>query len=230
MVAQFRNKEILAVELLAIYGVSIGVRNFMLRHPITAFEVGQAFIAFVIATDCVMCATHGSLARPLGATFVLLSATCYWGTLSRFTNDTYTRNRRVSATWAAGLLLAGSFLVFPANLQIPFLAFAAVVATYLYTGTHKLRLGMHASFYLGAAVAVSTVPIYAAEAFVEEGAGIPDWPVWVVLTAGAVCYVLGSRTTEDQRRRRMLWLIPAAVISFTVTALAVVAIVHLASI
>jgi len=216
--------------LLAIYAASIGIRSFVLRHPITAFEVGQAVIAFVLATYGAIRATHGSLARPLGAAFLLLAAACYWGALSRFTNDSYARNRRVSATWAAGLLLTGSLLLLPANLQVPFLALAAAVATYLYTRTRKLSLGMHASFYLGAAVAVSTVPAYAAEALAEDVAGMPDSRFWVVLAAGAVCYVLGSRITEDKRRRRMLWLIPAAVISFTVTALAVVAIVHLASI
>jgi hypothetical protein len=216
--------------LLAIYGASIGIRSFVLRHPITAFEVGQAFIAFLLATYGIVHATRGALARPLGATFLLLSAACYWGTLSRFANERYARNRRVSATWAAGLLLTGSFLLFPASFQIPFLALAAAVATYLYTRTHKLSLGMHASFYLSAAVAVSTVPVYAADALAQDVAGTPDWRVWVILAAAAVCYALGSRSTEEQRRRRMLWLIPGAVVAFTVTALAVVAIVHLASI
>lgn len=220
----------LCLLLLAIYGASIGIRSFVLRHPITAFEVGQAFVAFALATYGVMRATHGSLAEPLGAAYLLPAAACYWGTLSRFSNDTYMRNRRVSATWAAGLLLTGGFLLFPANFQAPFLALAAAVATYLYTRTRKLSLGMHASFYLIAAVAVSTVPVYAADALAEDVASLPDWRVWVVLISAAACYVLGSRSTEDQRRRRMLWLIPAAVLSFTVTALAVVAIVHLASI
>jgi hypothetical protein len=216
--------------LLAIYTASIGIRSFVLGHPITTFEVGQAFVAFVLATYGVMRTTHGSLARPLGAAFLLLAAACYWGTLSRFANESDARNRRVSATWAAGLLLTGSFQLFPANFQVPFLALAAAVATYLYTRTRKLSLGMHASFYLIAAVAVSTVPVYASDALAQEVAGMPDWLIWVILAGAAVCYALGSRGTEDERRRRMLWLIPAAVVSFTVTALAVVAIVHLASI
>ena len=216
--------------LLVIYGASIGVRNFVLRDPITVFEIGQAFIAFVLATYGVIHATGGSLARPLGAIFLVLSLACYWGALSRFTDDCYARNRRVSATWAAALLLTGNLLLLPTNLQIPFLACATAVTTYLYTRTHKLSLGMHASFYLSAGVAVSSLPIYTAEALAEDGAGTPDWRIWVVLTSAAVCYVLGSRSTEEQRRRRMLWLIPAAVASFTVTALAVAAIVHLASI
>lgn len=176
--------------LLAIYGASIAVRSFAFRNPTTAIEIGQAITAFAIATYGVMRATHRSLARPLGAIFLLLSAACYWATLSRFTNDAYVRNRRVSATWAAGLLLAGCFLFLPPNLQIPFLAVAAAVATYLYTRTHKLSLGMHASFYLGAAVAVSTVPLYVAEALAEDVAGMPDWGVWgvwVVLMAATTC-------------------------------------------
>ena len=218
----------LAFLLLVIYGASIGLRSFVSKHPITAFELGQAFIAFVLATYGVMHATGGSFARPLGATFLVLSSACYWGALSRFTDDSYARNRRVSATWAAALLLVGSFLLFPTNLQIPFLACAAAVTTYLYTRTHKLSLGMHASFYLSAGVAVSSLPLYGAEALAEDGAGTPDWRIWVLLSSAAVCYVLGSQSREDQRRR-MLWLIPAAIVSFTITALAVVAIVHLVS-
>ena len=220
----------LCLLLLAVYGVSIGIRSFVLCHPITAFEVGQAFVAFALATYGVTRATHGTLAPPLGGAFLLLAAACYWGTLSRFSSDTYARNRRISATWAAGLLLSGSFLLFPIDLQISFLAVAAALATYLYTRTRKLSLGMHASFYLSAGVAVSSLPVYAADALAQDVAGTPDWRVWVILTSASVCYVIGSRSTEDQRRRRMLWLIPAAVAGFTVTALAVVAIVHLASI
>ncbi len=172
--------------LLAIYGASIGVRSFALRQPITIFEIGQAVIAFALASYGVLRATHGSTARPLGAFFMLLAAFCYWGALSRFTDDAQARNRRVFATWAATLLLAGTFLLFPANLQIPFLCASAAAATLVYTRTRKLSLGMHASFYLAAATVFSTLPAYAAGALAENVPGVPDWRVWMVAVSAAI--------------------------------------------
>src|SRR5246500_1366959 len=73
--------------LLAIYAASIGIRSFLFRHPITIFEIGLAMIAFALASYGVLRATHESISRPLGAAFMLLAAVCYWGALSRFTED-----------------------------------------------------------------------------------------------------------------------------------------------
>jgi len=215
--------------LLAIYAASIGVRSFAVRHPITVFEIGQAVIAFTLASYGVLRATHGSIAQPLGATFILLAAVCYWGTLSRFADHAQARNRRIFATWAAALLLAGSFLLFPSNLQIPFLCAASAATTFVYTRTRKLSLGMHASFYLAAAAAVSTLPAYAADAFAENVPGVPDWRVWIVAVTAALCYGIGASTQQDQGRRRLLWVTPAAIVGFTGAALAIAAIVALAS-
>jgi hypothetical protein len=215
--------------LLAVYGASIGVRSFALRHPISIFEIGQAVIAFALASYGVLRATHGSIARPLGAVFMLLAAVCYWGSLFRFTADDQARNRRVSATWAAALLLGGTFLLFPANLQIPFLCAAAAAATFVYTRTCKLSLGMHASFYLTAATAVSTLPAYAADALAGNVPGIPDWRFWIVALTAALCYRVGASTEQDQNRRRLLWVIPAALVGFTGAAIAIAAIVGFAS-
>jgi hypothetical protein len=215
--------------LLAIYAASIGVRSFALRHPITIFEIGQALIAFALASYGAWRATQGSIARPLGAVFMLLAAVCYWGSLFRFTEVAHARNRRVSAIWAAALLLAGNFLLFPANLQILFLCAAATAATLVYTRTRKLSLGMHASFYLAAATIASTLPAYTADALAENVPGIPEWRVWIVAITAASCYGLGASTEQDQGRRRLLWVTPAALVGFTGASLAIAAIVGLAS-
>jgi hypothetical protein len=211
--------------LLAVYGVSIGVRSFALRHRITLFEIAQASVAFALTTYGVMRATHNSIAPALGIVFLLIAAVCYWGTLSRFADDTQTRNRRVSATWAAALLLGGVFLLFPANIQIPFLSLAAAAATFTYTRTRKLSLGTHASIYLAAAAAVSPLPMYVANALAREVPGSPGWRVWVVAVAATLCYLLGSRVIEETRKRRLLWIIPAALVAFTAAAVSVAVIV-----
>ena len=215
--------------LLAIYGGSIAIRSFALRHCISIFEIAQGIVAFVLTSFGVMRATHNAIAPALGILFLLFAAACYWGALTRFTDEPYARNRRVCATWAVALLLGGSFLLFPASLQIPFLCFAAVATAFVYTRTRKLSLGMHASFYLAAAIAVSPLPGYAAGALAGNVPAAPDWLVLVVAVTAACCYAIGSRVAEEQRTRRMLWVIPAAVIGFASAALAVVAIVWLAT-
>jgi hypothetical protein len=160
---------------------------------------------------------------------MLLAAVCYWGALSRFSDPAQARNRRIFATWAAALLLAGTFLLLPSNLQIPFLCAASAAATFVYNRTRKLSLGMHASFYLAAATVTSTLPAYAADALAENVPGVPDWRVGIVAITAALCYGIGASTQQDQGRRRLLWVTPAAIVGFIGSALAIAAIVGLAS-
>ena len=217
---------VLSFLLTAIYIASIGVRGFVLRYPITIFENVQGVIALALASYGMVRATHASIVRPLGGMLLLFAAICYWGTLRRFADDIHSRNRRVSATWAAVLVLAGGLLLLPANFQVPFLSLVAIAASFLYIQTNKISLGIHASFYLTAAVCISPLPGYAANALAESVPHMPDWPIWVVVAGAAICYALGSRVRED-RNRRLLWVLPAGIIGFTVSALGVVTIAGL---
>src|SRR4029077_16302432 len=137
---------VLSFLLTAIYIASIGVRGFVLRYPITIFENVQGVIALALASYGMGGATHASIVRPLGGMLLLFAAICYWGTLRRFADDIHSRNRRVSATWAAVLVLAGGLLLLPANFQVPFLSLVAIAASFLYIQTNKISLGIHASF------------------------------------------------------------------------------------
>jgi len=186
-------------------------------------------LAFALTSFGVLRATQNSAVPALGVLYLLLAAVCYWGAFSRFAEDPDRRNRRVCATWAAALLLAGSFLLFSASLQVPFLCLAAVAAVFLYTRTGKLSLGMHASSYLAAAAAVSPLPIYAANALAGTVPASPDWKIWLVAASAVLCYVLGSRVPESQEKRRLLWVVPAVLVGFAGAALAIVAIVWLAA-
>jgi len=214
----------LPLALLAIYGGSIGVRSFVLRQRLTIFEIAQGSTAFALATYGMLRATRNSAAPALGILFLLFAAGCYWGTLSRFTEDSHSRNRRVSATWAAALLICGSFLLFPAAVQLLFLCFAAITAAFLYTLTSKLSLGLHASFFLAADAAVSSVPAYVENALAGTVPGPPDWRLWLVALCALICYVIGSRHGEAARKRRLLWVVPAVMVGFTAASLAIVAI------
>ncbi|MGO8795164.1 MAG: hypothetical protein ACLQLC_10105 [Candidatus Sulfotelmatobacter sp.] len=224
----------LSLALLAIYGGSIGIRSFGLRQRLTIFEIIQAAAAFALATFGTLRASHGAAAPSLGVLFLVLAAVCYWGTLLRFAEETHVRNRRVSANWAAALLLAGSFLLFSAHrlsmsLQVMFLCAAAMTAVLLYTRTRKLSLGMHASFYLAAATAVSPLPTYVGNALAGTVPPAPDWAVWIVAGSSMLGYAVGSHVTEDHGSRRLLWAVPAGLTAFTMAALAVSAVWWLAA-
>jgi len=218
---------LLCLTLLAIYGGSIGARSFGLRRQITFFEIGQAILAFALAAYGSLRATQGSLAPVLGVLFLFLAAVCYWGALLRFVEEAQTRNRRVSATWAAALLLAGSFLGLPVMFRVPFLCLAAVAAAFVYTRTVKFSLGLHASFYLAAAAAASPLPVYAANALAGTVPAAPGWTVWAVVISAIVCYVIASPGERDRGKRRLLWVVPVTLAGFAGTAMAIAALVWL---
>lgn len=223
---------LLCLILFAIYGGSIALRSFVLRRRITMFEIGQGVLAFLLAAFGAMRASHAAAAPALGVLALLLAAVCYWGALSRFADEAYARNRRVCATYAAALLLAGSYLLLSANLRVPLLCLAAVAAAFVYARTGKLSLGMHASFYLAAAAAASSLPNWTASALAGTVPAAPDWGAWIVAVSAALCYVVGSwgtQAAQDQPKRRLLWVLPAVLVGFAAAALAVVAIVWLAA-
>ncbi len=226
---------LLCLTLFAIYGGSIGIRTFGLRRRMTIFEISQGILAFLLAAFGVTRAGHASDVPALGVFALLLAAVCYWGTLSRFSDEAFARNRRVSATYAAALLLVGSYLLLSPTLRVPFLCLAAVAAAFVYSRNGKLSLGMHASFYLAVATIASGLPTWAASALAGTIPGPPNSGVWILTVSAALCYVLGSQKAQaahdaqDQPGRRFLFVIPEAIVGFAAAALAVVAMVGLAA-
>lgn len=219
---------ILCLSLLAIYGGSIGFRVFLRLQRLSVFEIVQACVAFTLGAVAVLLTCHRAGFVLLGCLFLSLSAVCYWGALSRFVAEDYTRNRRVSASWAAALLIAGSFLLLPADLAIVSLGLAAVCASYLYNRTGKFSLGLHATLFLAAALVVSPLPGYVVGALALTVPRSPGWLVWAIAAAAAACYGVGATRVEEKRSRRVLWTGPALVLGFTVAAVATTAIAAVA--
>jgi hypothetical protein len=211
---------ILCLGLLAIYGGSTGFRAFFRLRRLSVFEIVQACAAFTIGALAVLLTCHRAGLVVFGCSFLVLSAICYWGALAGFLAEDHARNRRVSASWAAALLIAGSFLVLPASLAIVFLGLSAVCASYLYNGTGKFSLGLHATLFLVAALIVSPLPAYVVGALALKIPGTPGWIVWTIAAAAAACYGVGATRVEEKRSRRVLWAVPAIVLGFTVAAVA----------
>jgi hypothetical protein len=234
--------------LLAIYGVSMAVRGFVLGSRWTILEVAQAAVAFGLGTWLSLRATAGGSAEFLGATFLVLAAGCYWGALRRFaeagaearekgtglktrhytkSNQDARWNRRVSANFAAGLVLAGSYLLLGGDLQVVLLSAAAVAAVLVFTRTGHLSLGIHGTFYLLAAGMVCGLFGYAGRALAGSVPAWPEWSFWVVAVAGLASYLAGSRAPGEGWRARVLWVVPAAVVGFAVAAVVVAGIAGL---
>lgn len=220
---------IACLALLAIYGGAIGVRSFVLRHRITVFEIGQGIAVFALTAYGTLRATRGSISIFLGILFFLLAAACYWGALWRFSEAEHTRNRRVCATWSAGLVLAGCFLLFATNPQILFLCVAASAAALFYTRTTRLSLGVHASCFLAAAAAISPLPAYFGNALAGVVPNSPSSTVWLVIASALACSVVGLRTQDTRSQRRALWITPLALVSVAAASLLVVAVVKVSA-
>ncbi len=213
---------------LAIYGGSIGTRSLGLRQRLTIFEVAQVVMVFVLATFGIMRSSPGSGAA-LGVLFLLLAMLCYWGTLSRFAADEHILDRRVYASFAVALLLTGSFLAFPSSLQTFFLCVAALTASFLYMRTGKLSLGLHVSLYLTAAAIFSGLLRLVGDALAGQVPPAPDAVVWVVAVSAGLCYGIGSHASTEQRKQRLLWIVPSALAAGVAAALAVTVSVKLIS-
>lgn len=217
----------LSLLLMTIYGSSIAVRGFAMCERITLLDLFSGALAFGVGSFGVFATARTAVVALLGMLFVLLAGGCYWGALSHFAAEIHRRNRRISASWAAALLLAGTFLLMPAGWREIFFCLAAMSAAYLYARTGKLSLGVHVSIYLAVAVAVSPVMSYGLSALAGSVPAIPDWRFWAVGLCAALCYGIGARHVEDQRRRRLLWILPALLVGFAAAAIAVGAVVKL---
>jgi hypothetical protein len=214
---------LLSLSLLGIYGGGIAIRSFGERKRISNYEILQGMLAFMLAYFGAVRVSNGTAAPMLGVSFLVLSLVCYWGTLSRFADQAQTRNRRVSATWAVLLMLAGSVIVFPAAVEVPFLCFLGIASLLLYRKRGDLSLALHMSFYLAVAAAISALPSYGREALAGTVPGVPHWTVWAMLGSVLICYSIAPYPSEARWFYRLLWITPAALASFAVAALAVVA-------
>jgi hypothetical protein len=220
---------VLCAMLPAIYAASIAFRSFVRLRPVSVFETVQGAASMALAAFGILSVSGSTAAHPLGLVFLAIAAVCYWGTLSRFIGDRHSRNRRVSASWAAALVLAATFLVLPNSWQVVFLCVASLLAATVYTRNAKLSLGLHASFYLASATAVSSLGVYVWNALAGTVPQAPDWRVWVVALAAGMCYAVESRTEIDEGRRRLLWLVPAGIVAFTIAGWGVSASVRIAA-
>ena len=216
----------------AVFGGSFVVRGFGLRMRWTVTEIAVDAAAVALGAWVSVRATQGGAAEFWGVVFLAMAGVCYWGALKRFSGETEKAerrwNRRVSANFAAALLLAGSWLLLTVNLQVVLLSVAAVVAVLVFTRTGYLSLGIHGTIYLLAAGAACGLFGYAGRTLAGTVPAWPGWSFWVVAVAGLVSYIVGSRVAGNEWKARVLWVVPAAVVGFAAAAVVVAGVVGLA--
>jgi hypothetical protein len=215
--------------LFLMYGGSTVFRTMRLRQKINVFEIGQTFVAFLLAAFSMLCFSKSIGAAVLGAFCLLFSAACYAAAYAYFDPSHEQRNYHVYAIWSAALFLAGCFLSFTPLLLVIVLSVAAIVATLLGVRTSRLSLEIHGLAYLAAAAYASGLLDYAGRALAGTFPAAPGGIVWIVAASTVACYAIGGRFRTEMWNQRLLQLLSAVLAVATVITFLVSVLVWLAA-
>jgi hypothetical protein len=221
---------ILTSALFAIYGISIALSTLLLRRSISIFEIAQAIIAFALATISILRTNQGA-ATIIGAFCLLLAGACYLAALARFDHISQTRNYHVFASWAAVLMLIGSFLIFPATIAGLFFSAAAILGTFFGVRSSRWTLAFHGALYLAMAGYFSGLWGYSAGALAGPLAPPSGWGLWTTVLSALLCCAMiwWERECSAQRIRSLLRLIFSSSATYAATALALAGVVWIIS-
>ncbi len=216
--------------LFAIYGAGIVWRTVVLRHRINAFEIAQAAVVFGLAAAAWLLFVPVEGAMAVGICCWLLAATCYAAAFVSFDRIAEQRNYHVYATWAAALVLAGSFLMLSPMLVAALLSIASVVATVIGVRVARLTPEFHGLLYLTSAAYASGLLQYAGRALAGTFPNAPGWMVWMVAVAALVCFAIGGRFEGERWNEKLLRLLAAVLAVSAVATFLVSCLVWLAAI
>ena len=196
--------------LLLIYGASVVVRTALQHREITAFEVTQSTIVFLIAADAVI-----RFASPIGVfafaiCCLLLSVTGYVAISLLFNGPAARRNYLVYAAWSVALFLIGSFLYFTAAWLPSVLGAAAIVTTSIAVRASRLTLAYHGYTYLVAAAFSCGCLQYTSHALAGTFPEPPSGIAWIISAAAILCYVIGCQFSGTHWKSRLFYILSAA--------------------
>lgn len=209
-----------------VYGASVVARTLALRQTIGVFETGQMSVALLLAGFGILTTIRNSAVLGLGVFCVGTAGGCYWLAYNKFEGAAFQRSYHVFSTWAIALVLAGSLLCFPANVNVFFLGAAAITATLMGMRSSRVALAFHGAAYLTAVVLISGAFQYGFEVSIGQPSHAGGWPVWTAFVFTIICYALAWRFAdawELQWPHSILRLALAALATFASLATALTA-------
>ena len=216
--------------LFAIYGAGIVWRTLMRRCRMNVFEVAQSAVVFALAAGAWLRFAPAQGAFVVGICCWLFAAACYAAAFVSFDRVAEQRNYHVYATWAAALVLVGSFLLLSPTLMAALLSVASIAATVIGVRVARLTPEFHGLVFLTAAAYASGLLSYAGQALVGTFPGVPGWMVWIVAVAVIVCFGIGGRFAGERWNERLLRLLAAVLAVCAVATFLVSCLVWLAAI
>ena len=189
--------------LLAVNGTSIAFRTLALRQEVTAFEIAQAAIAFLLAGLAWLWFGSAAGIAAFGVICWLLAAACYAAAVRCF-NRLELRNYRVYAGWSAALVLAGCFLILPPHLASVLLGILAVLMTVVGVRIERLMPGYQGLAYLAAAALVSGLLRYITSVMAGTLPSVSAWTIWLVAGCAIFCYGVGGRRPRERWNQKLL--------------------------
>ena len=216
--------------LFAIYGAGIIGRTVVRRCRMNSFEIAQSAVVFVLAATAWLWFAPLEGATAVGICCWLLAAACYAAAFVSFDRIAEQRNYHVYATWAASLVLAGSFLMLSPMLVALLLSVASIVATVIGVRVARLTPEFHGLVYLTAAAYASGLLRYAGRALAGPFPNAPEWMVWMVAVAALACFAIGGRFAGERWNERLLRLLAAVLATSAVATFLVSCLVWLAAI
>lgn len=204
----------------AIVAAATVLRTLEQHRPVTAFEILQTTVAFLLGAAALLVFGPPSASFLLGCICLALAVAGYAVVLLRISAAAGPRTERVYAFWSAALLLAGGWFCLPPQYFAALLAILAVAALLIAARRRQPALEFHAMLFLAAAAVASGLPAYAFRALAATPSGAPSWSIYLLAAAAARCYFAARPQTESSRTHRALRVVSALLLLASLVALA----------
>jgi hypothetical protein len=208
--------------LFLICGAGVAVRTALLRLNISAFEIIQTMIAFLLAAFGLLTFEARGGTTVLGIACLVLSSAGYAAAFVIFDRSPERRNYRVFTAWSAALFLAGCILCLPPIWMVASLGAAAVAAAFLGARLKRPALELHGVVYLLAASVASGIFQYTFSALAGTLPGAPPIEVSLASACAVLCYAAVNAGLEIPWTKQVLAIISMTLAACAAAALAVV--------
>lgn len=215
--------------LFILWTCGIAIRVLWLRRRMTAFDVLQAIISFLLASIALEWFMPDAGSAVLGACCIVLSVSCYLAAFGPLRQSEYPRNFHVFAIWGAALLVAGVFLCAPGSVATALFAIAGLGATLAGRRIASRTLTCQGLAYLVLAAAAAGLHVYVFDALTGKMPARPAWDLFVVIACALLLYALTRERPDEGWPEQAIHLVAATVAASSAMAILASAFFRLAS-